>query len=270
MDLGLKNKTVLITGASGGIGSDIARKFAYEGAELILHAGQNRQSAQKLSEELSTKSLVVQADVGNEDEVKNLFKDALGKFGKLDVVVANAGFWAPDDQPIEDVEKKRWDEVIAANLTGVWLTAREYFRYLKKTKPESANLIITGSTAGIYGEAGQSDYAAAKAGLIGLMLTLKNEITRIVPKGRVNLVAPGWTLTSKVEEGLKSDTNALKRALQTRSIRSIARASDVANQVVFLASDLVSGQITGQIVKVAGGMEGRVLWEKDEIDIDQA
>ena len=163
----------------------------------------------------------------------------------------------------------RFDEVIATNLRGTWLTAREFFRHLRQTKPSAASLVFVSSTAAVFGEAGHSEYAASKAAIIGLMKSLKNEMTRIVPKGRVNAVAPGWTWTPMTEE-FKSDDAAVKKSLQTRALRRIGRPEEVARQILLLTSDEVSGYVTGQCVEVSGGMEGRVLWEKDEIDPSQA
>jgi 3-oxoacyl-[acyl-carrier protein] reductase len=120
------------------------------------------------------------------------------------------------------------------------------------------SLVLVGSTAGIFGEAGHADYAAAKAALQGgLLLSLKNEITRIAPLGRVNAVAPGWT-ESPMTRGLV-DPAAVEAVSRTMALRKIAQPEDVAAQVVALASDRLSGHVTGQVVVVAGGMEGRTI-----------
>jgi NAD(P)-dependent dehydrogenase (short-subunit alcohol dehydrogenase family) len=126
--------------------------------------------------------------------------------------------------------------------------------------------IIIGSTAGIFGEAGHADYAAAKAGLIyGLTRSLKNEICRLAPQGRVNAVSPGWTLTP-VQGHLTADPDRLRRVLQTVPLRKVGRAHDVAKAVVYLASSHLAGHVSGQVLTVSGGMEGRVLYGPDEID----
>lgn len=269
MDLGLKDKVVLVTGASGGIGEETARAFSREGAKVVIHYGRNREAAEVLQKELQTESLAVSADVSDEVSVANLFAQAVKKFGRVDIVVANAGIFPDTDEPIHKMDKSRWDKVIATNLTGSWLTAREFFRVLEQTKPESASLILIGSTSGVFGEYGHTEYSAAKAAVTGLVLTLKNEITRLVPKGRVNAVAPGWTWTPMTIK-FKSAHDAVRKALQTRPIRKIAEPIDIANQIVVLASDAVSGQVTGRIAVVAGGMEGRILWDSEEIDPTQA
>ena len=119
------------------------------------------------------------------------------------------------------------------------------------------SLVLVGSTAGLFGEAGHADYAAAKAGLVGgLLPSLKNEVVRVAPRARVNAVCPGWTESSMTREALTPET--LQRVTRTMALQKVAQPEDVAAQVVVLASDELSGHVTGQIVTVAGGMEGRV------------
>jgi 3-oxoacyl-[acyl-carrier protein] reductase len=121
--------------------------------------------------------------------------------------------------------------------------------------------VLIGSTAGIFGEAGHADYAAAKSGILGgLLLSLKNEVARIAPSARVNAVAPGWTV-SPMTRGLLAE-DRVRRITMTMPLRKVASAEDVASQVVLLASDTVSGHVTGQVIVVAGGMEGRVLHDE--------
>src|SRR5262249_22046445 len=126
--------------------------------------------------------------------------------------------------------------------------------------------VLVGSTAGIFGEAGHADYATAKAGLtFGLVRSVKNELARLAPRGRVNVVCPGWTLTPMTGEFV-NDAAGIVRALQTMPLRKVARTSDVAMAVLYLASSRLAGHVTGQILTVAGGMEGRLLYQQDEID----
>ena len=122
----------------------------------------------------------------------------------------------------------------------------------------TGSLVLVGSTAGIYGEAGHSDYAAAKGAITtGLLLSLKNEVSRI-GSVRVNAVAPGWTMTpKKAESGL--DEEIAERAQSTMALKKLATPEDVARAIVVLSSDEVSGHITGQVIQVAGGMEGRLV-----------
>jgi 3-oxoacyl-[acyl-carrier protein] reductase len=125
------------------------------------------------------------------------------------------------------------------------------------------SLVLVGSTAGVFGEPGHADYAAAKSGILaGLLLSLKNEVVRISPRARVNAVAPGWTESPMTRGQL--DEDRVRRITMTMPLRKVATPEDVAHQVVVLASDALSGHVSGQVVLVAGGMEGRVLHETDD------
>ena len=125
-------------------------------------------------------------------------------------------------------------------------------------------------TAGHVGEAGHGDYATAKSGVMhGLLTTLKNEIPRIAPRGRINAVCPGWTMTPMAAK-FADNKNAMRRALQTIPLRKFGKPSDIAAAVVFLSSHELAGHITGQLLFVDGGMEGRVLYQPDEIDLSDA
>jgi 3-oxoacyl-[acyl-carrier protein] reductase len=119
--------------------------------------------------------------------------------------------------------------------------------------------VLIGSTAGIFGEAGHADYASAKSAVVhGLLLSLKNEVVRVAPHARVNAVCPGWTSSPMTRQELE-DPTFIERLTRTMALRKVATPEDVARQVVILASDELSGHVTGQVVVVAGGMEGRVL-----------
>ena len=122
-----------------------------------------------------------------------------------------------------------------------------------------------GSTAGFFGEAWYSDYATSKAGMHGLMTSLKNEIVHLALRGRVNLVNPGWTLTP-MAEGALSDKAVVSRIIQTVPLRKVAMPSDITHAILYLSSDKLAGHVSGQTITVAGGMEGRVLFSKEETD----
>ncbi len=270
MDTGLKDKVVVITGASGGIGRACAEAFAAEGARLVLHGNTHIDAVEALAKRLSTETFVVQGDLRTELDATKLFVAAQDHFDGIDVVIANAGVWPPNTAPIHTMNLEQWDNTVRSNLTATFLCAREYFRYLSDEKPESASLILIGSTAAVFGEADHADYAAAKAGLTyGLTRTLKNEIVRLVPKGRVNAICPGWTLTRMTEDALRKHENVVP-ALQTRAHKRIARSEDIANAALFLASDALSGHVTGEIMTISGGMEGRLLHRPENIDPAQA
>ena len=143
-----------------------------------------------------------------------------------------------------------------SNLSVTANTARSFLSHA--SGQGTGSLVLVGSTAGIYGEAGHSDYAAAKGAITtGLLLSLKNDVSRI-GSVRVNAVAPGWTMTpKKAESGL--DEEIAERAKSTMALKKLATPEDVASAIVVLSSDEVSGHITGQVIEVAGGMEGRLV-----------
>ena len=251
METGLAGKRVLVTGASGGIGSACVRAFAGEGAEVVVHYFRGRHRAEALAAELGGAQLV-DANLTREDDVARLFEQA----GQLDVCAAVAGIWPSEDVPVWELSLERWRATLDANLTAAFLTARGFLRQLEG----DGALVLVGSTAGIFGEAGHADYAASKSAILGgLLLSLKNEAVRKAPGARVNAVAPGWT-ESPMTRGHVSDED-VRRISRTMALRKVAQPEDVARQVVVLASPLLSGHVTGQVVTVAGGMEGRVVHE---------
>ena len=258
METGLAGKGVLVTGASGGIGAACARAFAAEGARVAVHYHRGEERARDVAAELEG-APVVQADLTDEVEVERLFGETRSALGRIDVCAAIAGVWPSDDVPVWELPLERWEQTLRQNLTSTFLTARGFLREVERNGEGS--LVLVGSTAGIVGEAGHADYAAAKSGVLGgLLLSLKNEIVRIAPRGRVNAVAPGWT-ESPMTRG-RVDPEAVRRISRTMALRKVARPDDVARQVVVLASDELSGHVTGQVVTVAGGMEGRVLHDE--------
>jgi 3-oxoacyl-[acyl-carrier protein] reductase len=251
VETGLQGKRVLVTGASGGIGSACARAFAAEGCEVVVHYHRGRARAETLVEELGG-GLAVDADLTEETEVDRLFDTA----GSLDVCAAVAGIWPEEDVPVWRLPLERWEATLRANLTATFLTARGFLRGVERSGHGS--LVLVGSTAGLFGEAGHADYAAAKSGILhGLLLSVKNEVVRVAPRARVNAVAPGWTESPMTRGSLTPET--LERVTRTMALEKVARPEDVARVVVALASDEISGHVTGQIVTVAGGMEGRVV-----------
>lgn len=255
METDLKGKGVLITGGAGGIGSALVREFASEGALVGIHYRTSAERAQALAAE--TGGIPLQADLTVEQQTDDLIPDAVEALGRLDVLVANAGAWPQADEPVWEMSLDRWRATTAANLDSVFLSCRAFLKHAATTG--AGNIVIVSSTAGIFGEAGHADYAAAKGALAsGFLRSLKNEITRIAPMGRVNVVCPGWTLTEMARDAL-SDPELPKRITRTMPLRKLGVAEDVARAIVALASDRISGHVTGQVITVAGGMEGRVL-----------
>lgn len=246
---------MLVTGASGGIGAACARAFAAEGARVLVHYHRGRERADAVAEELGGMP-VAQADLTVEADVDRLFTEARDALGAVDVCAAVAGVYPAEDVPVWELSLDRWEETIRANLTATFLTARAFLREVERTGVGS--LVLVGSTAGVFGEQGHADYAAAKSGILGgLLLSLKNEVARISTTARVNAVAPGWTV-SPMTRGLLDDAQ-VERITKTMPLRKVAMPEDIAAHVVILASEALSGHVTGQVVVVAGGMEGRLV-----------
>jgi 3-oxoacyl-[acyl-carrier protein] reductase len=271
MNTKLENKVVIVTGASGGIGSAIARTFASEDARVVLHYHGNRAGTLQLQRKLKpAESMIVRADLRSEEAVKGLFRAALKKFGRVDTLVANAGAWEMRDTPLHEMSLRQWRATLDGVLTSAFLSVREFCRVA--ARQQRGNVVLIGSTAAVFGEAGHADYAAAKAAMaFGLTRSLKNELARIAPHshdycgGRINCVCPGWTVVPRTA-GKLTDTAVIRRVASTMALPKLARPEDIANAVVFLASDALAGHITGQTLVVAGGMEGRQLWRPEEID----
>jgi 3-oxoacyl-[acyl-carrier protein] reductase len=255
MDTGLTDARVLVTGGAGGIGTAIVRAFAAEGALVAIHYHSSRDQAHELADEVG--GIAVGADLTDEGQADALVPTTVGVLGGLDICVANAGWYPPDEEPIWETSLARWRTVLDRNLTASFLTARGFMGHVATTGRGS--LVLVGSTAGIFGEAGHADYASAKAAInSGLLMSLKNEAARIGDGVRVNAVAPGWTITPK-RQAAGIPPEAIERATATMARKQLAVPDDVARQVVILASDTASAHQTGQLVVVAGGMEGRLV-----------
>jgi 3-oxoacyl-[acyl-carrier protein] reductase len=255
VETGLAGKGVVVTGASGGIGAACARAFAAEGAKVLVHYHRGAERAAAVAAEIGG-APVAQADLTVEPDVDRLFATAREELGSIDACAAVAGVWPAEDLPVWELPLERWEETLRQNLTATFLTARAFLREVARTGHGS--LVLVGSTAGRFGEAGHSDYAAAKSALQGgFLLSLKNEVTRVAPLARVNAVAPGWT-ESPMTRG-HVDPEAVHRISRTMALRKVAQPEDIAAQVVMLSSDLLSGHISGEVVTAAGGMEGRVV-----------
>jgi 3-oxoacyl-[acyl-carrier protein] reductase len=271
MKTDLDEKVVLITGASGGIGSAIARQFATEGARLVLHYRQGKARAEALQHELKqTESIIVKADLTREREVERLFDQALEAFKRVDTLIANAGSWETADVPLHTMPLGQWRYTIDHVLTSVFLSMRDFFKVIARQK--RGNALLIASTSGVFGEPGHADYSAAKSAMaFGLTRSLKTEIARIAPHtrnycgGRVNCICPGWTIVPRNASKL-GNKDVIRRVTATMALPKIARPEDIAGAAVFLSSDSLAGHISGQTLVIAGGMEGRLLWKPEEID----
>ncbi|WP_428263779.1 SDR family NAD(P)-dependent oxidoreductase [Haliangium sp.] len=271
MDSRLRDLTVLITGASGGIGRALAEAFAGEGCRLVLHAHSQLEGLQAwvADRPWADRAFVGRADLRRRAEVDALVGEAVAAMGRLDVGVVNAGIWPPESTPLHQMDEDRVREVLDTNLLGAMWTARAFVRALAEAGPRpdgrGASLCFIGSTAGRFGEAGHAPYAVSKAGLRGLVRTLKNEIVAVDAYARVNLVEPGWTVTPMAAAALDAP-GTVEQVLATMPLRQLARPEDVAASVLYLSAPGLARHVSGEIVTVAGGMEGRRLWRGDDID----
>lgn len=243
----LKDKVALITGASRGIGRAIALKFAQNGANVIINYSSSQSQSEELKEEIEkigTKAMIIKCDVSNADEVSQMFSQVEKEFGRLDILVNNAGI--TKDGLILRMNEEDFDKVIAINLKGAFLCARAAAKMMVKQR--SGNIINISSVVGIAGNIGQANYAASKAGIIGLTKSLAKELaSRNI---RVNAIAPGFIKTDMTE--VLSD-KVKEVMLSSIPLGRFGEADEVANVALFLASNL-SSYITGQVIVVDGGM----------------
>ena len=271
MDTGLSGKVVVITGASGGIGSVIAQQFAAEGVRLVLHYNSGQTRIMTLQRKLTgAENIALRADLTQEADAKAVFAQAVRHFGRVDTLIANAGAWEVRDVPLQEMSLSQWRRTLEGILTSMFLTVREFFRLVAKQK--QGNVVLIASTAAVFGEAGHADYASGKAAIAyGLTRSLKNELGRLAPHtrdycgGRINCICPGWTVVPRLAAKF-GDQKAIRRLTATMALPQLARPNDIANAAVFLSSDLLARHITGQTLTIAGGMEGRLLWSFDEVD----
>jgi 3-oxoacyl-[acyl-carrier protein] reductase len=264
---------VLVTGASGGIGRALTEAFLREGARVALHGNSQFDALQKWLEgrpaDERARCLCLRAEVTDPDQTDRMVDAVADAWGRLDICIANAGVWPIPDVPLHAMDTARLRRTVDVNLMGSVWTARAFLRLLAATGPRDdghgASLTFISSTAARFGERHHADYAAAKSGLSGLMETLKNEIVDLDPYGRVNRIEPGWTVTHMARPALDVP-GTIRRVLATMPLRQLARAADIARTALWLASPALARHVTGQAITVAGGMEGRLRWQPDDVD----
>ncbi|MBX7371179.1 3-oxoacyl-[acyl-carrier-protein] reductase [Clostridium chauvoei] len=243
----LKNKCAVVTGATRGIGRAIAKKYAKLGANIVINYRNSDKEAKKLEEELrelGVEVLVVKADISDFEEAQNLINLAKETFGTVDILVNNAGI--TKDGLVMRMKEEDFDSVIEVNLKGVFNCLRAVSPIMIRQK--SGKIINMSSVVGIIGNAGQINYCAAKAGVIGMTKSLAREIG-----GRginVNAIAPGFIQTDMTNK--LSDKNK-EMILGNIPLKRLGNVEDIAEVAAFLASD-ASSYITGQVISVDGGM----------------
>lgn len=241
-------KTVLITGGSRGIGKAVAMKFAENGYKIIINYVSDKTDTEQLKKELlqagASDILLIKADVSNSEDVKNMVKESIEKFEKIDVLVNNAGI--TKDNLLMRMSGEEFDKVIQINLKGTYLVTKEVTRYMMKKKKGS--IVNLASVVGVAGNAGQCNYAASKAGIIGFTKSVAKELaSRNI---RANAVAPGFIetdMTNVLKDEIKENINS------QIPLKRMGTAREVAELVYFLGED-VSSYITAQVINVDGGM----------------
>jgi NAD(P)-dependent dehydrogenase (short-subunit alcohol dehydrogenase family) len=264
----MQGQHVLITGAAGGIGLTIARLFLEQGANVSLHYNRTVDTLTPLLNEYPDRSYALSINGTDEQAVQKGIEESCARFGLINVGIINHAIFSGQDIPIWDMSIDQWQRTIDVNLTSYFLYAREWCRQLKRLKSTiddtnlNANLIFIGSTAGKFGEANHIDYATSKGALqSGFILSLKNEIVQIHPHARCNIIAPGWTRTPMAETSIAQGKHL--KALRTTPLRKVASTEDVAQACLFFASNKTAGHLTGNVLMLHGGMEGRVLWTEN-------
>jgi 3-oxoacyl-[acyl-carrier protein] reductase len=247
MQLSLKDKVALVTGASRGIGRAIARTLAQAGAAVVVNYKGNQAAAEEVVGEIERNegiAVALQADISKSEEVERLFKAVLDRFGRIDILVNNAGITR--DALLLRMKEEDFDAVLDTNLRGVYLCTKAALRPM--TKARGGRIINITSVVGLMGNAGQANYAAAKAGMIGFTKATAREMaSRSIT---VNAVAPGYIdteLTGVLSEQIR------QAIMDNIPIGRLGTPQDVANVVCFLASD-AAAYITGQTLTVDGGM----------------
>lgn len=243
----LEGKIALVTGASRGIGKAIAKKMAMEGSDIAFTYIHNKDLAETVVSELEALGVRAKAyccDASDFAATESLVKQVLADFGRIDILVNNAGKTA--DTLMMRMGEAQWDEVIATNLKSVYNTIHACAPIMLKQR--AGSIINMSSVVGIYGNAGQANYAASKAGIIGLTKSMAKELgSRGI---RVNAIAPGFIetdMTAGLSDEMKDDT------MKAIALRRLGKPEDVARCALFLASDL-SSYVTGQVLSCDGGM----------------
>lgn len=243
----MKKGVALVTGASRGIGKQIALKLAQNGMNIVINYVHDVKKAQETAREIekyNVETLTVKADVSNAEDVKNMVNKVLDKFDSIDVLVNNAGITR--DALLLRMKEEDFDRVIQVNLKGAYNCIKSVSKIMMKQR--KGRIINISSVVGLIGNVGQINYAAAKAGLIGITKTAAKELA---PRNiTVNAVAPGMIkteMTDKLSDKVKEDI------LKNIPLKRFGTTEDVANTVAFLASD-EAAYITGQVINVNGGM----------------
>jgi len=241
----LSGKTALVTGVSGGIGGAIARAFHKQGADIAI-SGRQKDKLEAIASELGSRAHVVACDLADKAAVGRLVDEASAKLGRVDILVNNAGLTR--DNLFMVMKDDQWDEVIAVNLTSTFMLMRAAARSMMRAKSGYGRIVNISSVSGIVGNPGQGNYAASKAGMIGMSKSLAREVAS---RGiTVNCIAPGFISTPMTDALNEKQVATIREAIPAQKFGTPA---DVASACVYLASNEAS-YVTGQTLHVNGGM----------------
>ncbi|MGA4518604.1 3-oxoacyl-ACP reductase FabG [Solibacillus silvestris] len=239
----LANKVAIITGGAGGIGLAAVKRFLEEGAKVAI-VDYDKQQGEKMEAELGENVAFFAVDVSKLADVKEMVEQVVDRFGKIDILINNAGITR--DATLVKMSEEDFEKVIQINLNGVYYCTQAVAPHM--IAQGSGKIISTSSVSGVYGNFGQTNYAATKAAIIGMTKTWAKELGR---KGiNVNAVAPGFTATPMVE---KMPEKVLQQMEGITSLQRLGKSEDIANAYLFLASDEAS-YITGHVLQVDGGI----------------
>ena len=244
----LSGRVAIVTGGSRGIGRAVVERLSQLGSNLIVNYVNDHEAAAAIvnsAKRNGVSAISVKADISRLEEAEYLVKASIEHFGRIDILVCNAGIWK--GAPVEDITEELWDKTIDVNLKGTWSVCRAVVPFMKQQK--FGRIVIVSSTAGQRGEAYVSNYAASKGGQISFAKSLSTELA---PFGiNVNAVAPGWVDTEMNDEVFAEDGRR-NSIIQTIPLGRVATADDIAYPIVFLCSDW-AGHITGEVLNVNGG-----------------
>jgi 3-oxoacyl-[acyl-carrier protein] reductase len=245
--MNFSDKVCLVTGGSRGIGRSICIELARAGAQIAINYNSSEQSAQKVAADVEkvggSRVRLCKADISDYKQAFDLVQDVHAEFGRIDILVNNAGI--TKDTLLLRMTEKDWDDVLNVNLKGAYNTTKAAAKYMVKQR--YGRIINISSIAGIYGNAGQANYAAAKAGIIGFTKSVAKELAS---RGiTVNAIAPGFIKTDMTSSILEKDISIKDRI----PLRRVGLPEDIAHLAVFLSSEK-AGYITGQVVAIDGGL----------------
>ena len=243
----LKGKTALITGGTRGIGRGIVEYFAAEGCDIAFTYRASSEAADALIESLKDSSanvIGIKSDASSYSQAEELIKEVIKAFGKIDILINNAGITR--DTLMLRMSEAHWDDVLTVNLKSAFNLTKHVLRPMMKQR--GGSIINISSVVGVFGNAGQANYAASKAGMIGFTKSIAKEVgSRNI---RCNAIAPGFIATEMTGE---LDEKTIENYLSGIPLKRLGTAEDVAQACLYLASDL-SGYVTGQVLRVCGGM----------------